>query len=295
MPQTGQRFADSLIARVEPGDYVCVDVSQTKDKGFAICRLRVLANSLIEIVYYHQPFLRTNNLDHPEHIEKLIASWPEELLRAKRILIDSPLCLAQTSGGRSIDKLETWKALGFGEYLQNKPQTAPTAAESSDDKKEWIRVGMTLDSQLSAQRIMTGEVYPTASLNALHQWREAGIDVSGWFANEPGFYCFLDPDSQPTQSPLRFLERLKTTDSYGGRHTRFRKLAHWPYPDLWDAFGGAVTCVLWAAGLTEYVQQVGAAIEGAIIVPSRPAKVMSSVSQESAKLNQYHNAAVEYG
>ena len=280
MHNTGKGLTESLIAGLEPGDYVCVDVSQTKDKGFAICRLRVLANALMEIVYYHQPFLRTSNLDDPQHIEKLIGLWPRELLRAKRIVIDSPLRLAQTTGGRSIDKLETWKTLGFGEYLQNEPQKAPTTAEALDDKKEWIRVGMTLDSHLSAHGIQTGEVYPTASLNALHRWREAGIDVSGWFENEPDFYYFLDPDSQPLQSPLRFLERLKTTDSYGGRHTRFRKLAHWPYPDLWDAFGGAVTCVLWAAGLTELVQRVGAEIEGAVIVPSRPEKIMSCVPSE---------------
>ena len=113
------------------------------------------------------------------------------------------------------------------------------------------------------------EVYPTAAFNGLDLWVRDGINLVEWFATEPKSYGFIADDGQIEHFQLRFLERLRVSENYGTRHTRFRKLSAWPYPDLWDAFGGAITTAMFCSGLAEKVELDTAKDEGSIVVPMR--------------------------
>lgn len=258
-----ERVRSSLVQ----GSYVCADVSQTKEKGIAICRVAIEDESPITISYYHQPFL-TTRITH-DQVDSMLANWPQELLSATCYSIDSPLTYARTPGGRQIDQKTTWERLGFDGYLNNDPKKAPTRAEAGDPKRQWIAIGMWLQDCLTRRNLRVVEVYPTASFNALHLWMQANVNLVTWFGDEPEAYGFIDERGRVECLPLRFLERLRSTSEYGTKHSRFRKLSIWPYPDLWDAFGGAITAALCCSSLTEEVTVADAVEEGAIVVPAR--------------------------
>jgi hypothetical protein len=259
----------SVRRRLTPGEYASVDVSQTKEKGLAICLLSVPADGKISIRYYHQPFLSSKPTR--KEVEKMIAAWPSKLNDDCCYSVDSPLEYAKEEGGRKIDRKPVWERLGFGAYLNNNPQQAPTEAKASADDKLWIKIGKWLKEALTDGGKTVFEVYPTPSLNALHIWQAGGIRVSDWFDVEPDEYMVIT-EKGTDALPLRFLERLKTCDAYGGMRTRFRKLSVWPYPDLWDALGGAVTSALFASDLTERISDDPD--EGQIVVPMRLDKLL---------------------
>lgn len=260
-----EQVADKVIGRLKPGSYVSVDVSQTKEKGVAVCLLTVTANQPITIRYYHQPFLSSDTTK--DEVVRMVRLWPGELRSAACYSVDSPLKYAQQKGGRLIDRRSVWKELGFGDYLKNDPQQTPTEVDAQDKDKRWIAIGIWLADVIRELEKQVVEVYPTASFNALHLWQAAGIRVVSWFADEPGEYTLIS-DEEPARLSLRFLERLRASE-YGGMRTRFRKLSIWPYPDLWDAFGGAVTSLLHCSQLSENVEEAAAPSEGRIIVPMR--------------------------
>ena len=257
---------DDLCGKFTPGTYASVDVSQTKEKGVAICVLTVTPEEKIAIKYFHQPFLSSDT--SRAEVARMVGLWPVELRSCRCYSVDSPLWYARKQGGRSIDLRSTWNDLGFGDYLNNAPQHAPTVAEAQDDKKRWIAIGMWFADELRGIGKQVFEVYPTPSFNALHLWQASGIPVTDWFGEEPDGYTLRAEDGSEELS-LRFLKRLKDCAEYGGRRTRFRKLSVWPYPDLWDAFGGAVTSLLFDSNLTENVEAPDALAEGRIVVPMR--------------------------
>lgn len=297
----GPEQAKQIRACIKPGSYAAVDVSQTKEKGLSACVLEVSEDRRIEISYYHQPFATPANLDHPTRIADLIRDWPQHLLDVHRILIDSPLSLAEGPGGRYIDRRANWTD-GFQGYLKKEPQHAPTRSEIeealrvaiakkqekrnsqvvwSPTKYTWIQVGMALDRHLKDDRgVQTGEVYPTAGFNAVHLWKRAGLDISAWIEDEPDFFYLLGARVRLEKQSLRYLHRVRAAPA-GERENRFRKLSYWPYPDLWDAFGGALVCMLDAAGLSESVHSLETPSEGSIIVPMRLATINDRITQGS--------------
>jgi hypothetical protein len=266
------RETDKVLGRLKLGKYASVDVSQTKEKGVAVCLLTVTEKQPITIRYYHQPFLSSKTSRN--EVERMVEVWPEELRSANCYSVDSPLWYARQKGGRRIDQRSVWKELGFGDYLKNDPQQAPTEDEAQDKEKRWIAIGMWFAAIIQGFKGQVFEVYPTASFNALHLWQASGIPVTNWFANEPDEYTLI-AENGSVQLSLRFLERLRAASNYGGVRTRFRKLSIWPYPDLWDAFGGAVTSILYCSQLTENVEKENARDEGRIVVPMRLATLRS--------------------
>lgn len=284
-----EEHAERIRARIQPGSFAAVDVSQTKAKGLSACVINVDEERKIALRYYHQPFTQFSNLESKTHIATIADAWPDELIHSRRILIDSPLHLAISPGGRVIDQKANWTN-GFEDYLNNEPKHAPTkeiveaasvAAMAKKQKKRknpvtwaataytWIQVGIALNDHLQTDRgITTGEVYPTAAFNAVHLWKAAGLDVSTWFGKEPSTFQLLRQDENRVEQSLLYLERIKAAPA-NERNNRFRKLSYWPYPDLWDAFGGAIVCMLDAAGLSETVQSSEKPEEGGIIVPMR--------------------------
>jgi hypothetical protein len=282
-----------IRALIPTGGYAAVDVSQTKAKGLSACLINVSHTGKITFSYFHQPFTQSQDLESESHIEAVVDAWPNELLNAERILIDSPLCFAISLGGRDIDQKANWTN-GFGDYLNNEPQHAPTKeivdaasveaiAEKQGKRKNqvtwaatkytWIQLGIALDRHLRTVRHKeTGEVYPTAAFNAIHLWKADGLDVTSWFEQEPSDFYLLRNAATPVVQSLRYLERVRASSAQD-RTNRFRKLSYWPYPDLWDAFGGAIVCMLDAAGLSETVQSSQKPEEGGIIVPMRLSKI----------------------
>lgn len=282
-----------LRRRINPGRYAAVDVSQTKAKGLSACVISVSKSGTLQITYYHQPFVRSIEVDANEHIAEMVDAWPEQLLRSHRVLIDSPLNLAASPGGRDVDRKEKWTG-GFEEYLNSEPQHAPTSDEievarlaavlRKQEKRKgtvtwaatqftWIEVGIALDQHLrDVRKVPTGEVYPTACFNALHRWKQVGLDISLWCEKEPDEFYLLRNDAPPLTQSLRYLDRVRASPIQEVSN-RFRKLSYWPYPDLWDAFAGAIACMLDAAGLAESVESPEKPAEGGIIVPMRLSEI----------------------
>ena len=144
---------------LKAGSYVSVNVSQTKDKGLAICRLTVADLKPVEISYFHQPFPHTEIVG--EDVQAMVDRWPDELLSASCYSIDSPLAFAHGPDGRYVDRKSTWVQLGFGDYLNNEPQKAPTEVDGEEREEamgsRWNVVARSLgawsDRGLSDRRI----------------------------------------------------------------------------------------------------------------------------------------------
>jgi hypothetical protein len=81
--------ADNLFAQLTPGRYGSIDVSQTKEKGVAICLLTINKHQPISIRYYHQPLLSSDTTK--KEVAQMVKLWPQELLSADCYSVDSPL------------------------------------------------------------------------------------------------------------------------------------------------------------------------------------------------------------
>ena len=247
--------------------YLGVDVAQDRQKGLAMCLLTDRGDGPLTIRYYHQMYLHTHHIwnDIPE----MVGYWPTELTQAAVTGIDSPLWFAQEDAGRQIDQIDTWPE----GYLNNPPQHSPTREEAKRVRDNgmgrcaWILAGMALKQELEQEpeRILDMriiEIYPTPSFNALHHWPDADrVRLFSRLGEEPHVVGSIQQNAT-VDLPLRYLERLRL---HYNQENRFRKLSNWPYLDLWDALGAAITC--WLFDLDETINIEVGPQEGRITVP----------------------------